>query len=126
MTTGEIINPELFENKDQQGWAMLRREDLRDDILLVGYARSKGWTANLGKDEKLLDADGFLPTYREGGKIHLQCSGDSYSFKRGDQELWFSDYNSPRWKISDGNGNKHCQFQCLKDALDILPSKEMI
>ena len=114
----EVIRERLL--KDKFGC----RVDYREDLLLVGYARSKGWTVDMGKDaEMFIDAEGFLKTYTDGaGHERVACSGDSYKFTKGDQTVWYCIYAGELyWKRAanaEGVYSGHRKFLTLKEALD--------
>jgi hypothetical protein len=120
---GDLFDPKAM--RDRHG----RLPDLshwREDILLTGYARRSGWTVDLKGDEKQLDSHGRLKVYRTDGRDdgdpHLNCTGESYVFRKGDQIVWFSVYEGPHWNrasnTTSGALKDRRRFPTLKEALD--------
>lgn len=119
----DLFDPQAM--KDRHG----RLPDLshwREDILLTGYARRNGWTVDLKGDGKRLDAHGRLRVYRTDssrvdGEPHLDCTGESYVFHKGDQTVWFSVYEGWHWNratMIDEQATGRRRFSTLKEALD--------
>lgn len=94
---------------------------LRDDIRLVGHARQLGWTVDLHGDANHIDpATGRLREYvDERGRVRPSCSGDSYSFKKGEDVVWYVG-NWRRATVRDGRTvqSTNRAFGSLKEALE--------
>lgn len=99
---------------------------MRDDIRLVPLAEELGYKVDRKRDEQLL-VNGKLPSYiGENGKTRLSCTGDSYSFVRGNQHIWFCHLGWACADLIDRHFRNHRYYPWLEMALRIEASAEKI
>jgi len=108
---GDIVPERLKVTPD--GWP------IREDMRLVGLARSLGWDVDLKGDERFLQPDGTLGTYVSDGHVRVACSGEPYCFKRPGKWVWEV---QDGWRCADvsdaGVASNHRRYGSLKEALE--------